>query len=271
MTRSRSVLSVLGAALALTTCAPEYRSGETACAPTEPRCPEGFVCSGIRCYLRSDLPEAGTTPGTGGSSGTPGTLTGGTGGSAVPHGRRRRRTHRRPRRRGGHRRGGWMAPPSACQPAMPVECPGYAGICFAPNTACSSLVECGNRVRACMSATMVADCVVNTCTLPVAACTPRPTATPCAKCGIRKCCSAVANCINDPACAAALGIDPPPANALLDRSPSVARNSAPPNVADHHRQRPTEVPLLPATPAHRATPARRRPLGPPSSSCATAS
>jgi hypothetical protein len=96
MTRSRSMLPILAAALALTTCSPEYRSGETACAPREPRCPDGFVCSGIRCYLRSDLPDGGTplagaggtTPsgGSGGSAGTGGVAPsggrGGGGGSA---------------------------------------------------------------------------------------------------------------------------------------------------------------------------------------------
>jgi hypothetical protein len=89
MTRSRSLLPILAAALALTTCSPEYRSGETACAPREPRCPEGFVCSGIRCYLRSDVPEAGTPlGGTGGATPTAGSGgSAGTGGAAPSGGR----------------------------------------------------------------------------------------------------------------------------------------------------------------------------------------
>ena len=97
MNLSRQTWTLLGAALLVTTCSPEYKSGVTACAEKEPRCPEGFVCSGIRCYLAGEAPDGGTplggspgtdaspgntggAPATGGRGGTGGAPMGGTGG-----------------------------------------------------------------------------------------------------------------------------------------------------------------------------------------------
>ena len=55
------------------TCSPDYKSGVSACAPAEPRCPEGFECRGLRCY---------TIGSPGGEAGSSGTGTGNTAGSA---------------------------------------------------------------------------------------------------------------------------------------------------------------------------------------------
>ena len=70
----RTPWALLGAALLLTTCSPEYKSGVTACAEKEPRCPEGYVCSGIRCFLAGEVPDGGAVlGGGGGTSGSVGT------------------------------------------------------------------------------------------------------------------------------------------------------------------------------------------------------
>jgi hypothetical protein len=82
-----SLVTLAGAVAALAllpTCAPEYRSGATACGPTAPRCPEGFVCSGIRCYLPGDVPKDGGVLGTGGAAGMGGNAgMGGAGGGGA--------------------------------------------------------------------------------------------------------------------------------------------------------------------------------------------
>ncbi len=95
MLRSRSVFTLLGALAALATCSPDFRSGVTACAPTEPRCPEGYVCSGLRCYLPGNAPRDGGTlggapgadaSGPGGDDGSAGGTGGAAGGGGAPAG-----------------------------------------------------------------------------------------------------------------------------------------------------------------------------------------
>jgi hypothetical protein len=79
--------------LSVATCSPEYQSGVTACAATNPKCPDGFECRGIRCYAIGTAggPSASADGGTAGSGGSPGlggagpvTGSGGRGGSAPP-------------------------------------------------------------------------------------------------------------------------------------------------------------------------------------------
>jgi hypothetical protein len=100
MLTSRSVLTLIGAAVALSTCSPpEYQSGRTVCAKSAPFCPDGFVCGPgganevRRCYLPSEVPAgpaAGGSSGsgplgtTGGASGTGGPIQGGRGGTPMP-------------------------------------------------------------------------------------------------------------------------------------------------------------------------------------------
>jgi hypothetical protein len=83
MNLTRTPWILLAAALLLTTCSPDYQSGVTACAEKEPRCPEGYVCNGIRCYLVGESPDGGTS--LGGAPGVDGAA--GSGGAPVMGGR----------------------------------------------------------------------------------------------------------------------------------------------------------------------------------------
>jgi hypothetical protein len=118
------------AVAALTTCSPDYQSGVTACASTEPKCPEGFFCSGIRCYANGTpgITAGDAGAGTGGSG--PGPTLGGRGGSSTPSGSGGR---------GGSppATGGGAPPPPPPPPGPPPPPP-------PPGTA----ARCGNAVAA---------------------------------------------------------------------------------------------------------------------------
>jgi hypothetical protein len=136
--------------LSVATCSPEYQSGVTACAATNPKCPDGFECRGIRCYAIGTAggPSAsadGGTAGSGGSSGlggaAPVTGSGGRGGSAPPA------TAGSPGTAG---RGG-SAPP---MPPMPP--PGMAARCgeLEAEDQCDDCAfkSCCSQIQACLTA-----------------------------------------------------------------------------------------------------------------------
>jgi hypothetical protein len=156
--------SLFAAALLLAGCSPEYKSGATVCAQTEPRCPDGLVCGGNgpvrRCYLPNEVP-GGTpaTPAAMGGGGVPGGVTpamGGRGGSAPPS---TPSTPSTPPATGGTP--GMGAPPagsftpaqacaafmpnSVCQQCTFSRCCSQQVACFHPTNAdprCKALLDC---------------------------------------------------------------------------------------------------------------------------------
>ncbi len=125
------------------TCSPDYESGVTACAATEPKCPAGFFCSGIRCYALgtpgvNPSGEGGSsTVGTGGASGMGAApATSGRGGGSNPP---------PPEPTGSGGRGGSSLPPTVGGSTPP---PPSGGTTQPPATPPGMAARCGAKVAA---------------------------------------------------------------------------------------------------------------------------
>jgi hypothetical protein len=194
-------------------CSPDYRSGETACAPAPPLCPDGYFCSGIRCYANGQVPPAGGTGGAGtggsaaGGSGAPtpdaasdpgvgGSAGGGSGGVGGSGGAA-----------GGTGGAGGSTPPppnTSCGGNTPIACTNAPRVCFPPGTVCTTVVQCGQEYRACPTADKINDCGVQQCIIPAERCqayiNDPQMQNACDRCRYRKCCGFAVACANEPAC-----------------------------------------------------------------------
>jgi hypothetical protein len=169
------VWSGLAALGALATCSPEYESGATACGASEPRCPDGFTCVGIRCYKRGQEPTnvATTDAGATGAGGTgipsiPGIGAGGAGTTGA---------------------GGAGAGGTGVAGAGGSGGTGGAGSGTTTTGAGGTGMTTGGGGTGAGGSGAPSACGEGT-----------PTSTPCVKCGLRKCCTQVMACSADPVC-----------------------------------------------------------------------